>query len=280
MGRLTLLQIHIIGAIVAIIVGVSLYFTVISGANEQIAKNQTEYQGIKDRADKLPTAEKNLAKAKADKAKAEADFAVYDRKYMPVINYGKSRLQFMRSQLWNFTGKNSWPNRLFAGVRGFMSREQARNGIRWSNPDVLQMGPFGPNPNSIDIAEAGHGLGESDKTLHYTYQMNVTAPSIQAILRHVNAWSSLGGYGVPVVQGLQIAGQSPELQATYTVTLTLMLKEDIPPTNPRIGTSGAGGGQGGFGGGMTSGGGMMMGMGPGGSAGMNQMMSGGMGGGK
>ena len=50
MSRLTLLHINIIGAVVAIIVAVALYFTIITSAQDQITKNQSENTEVVGRA--------------------------------------------------------------------------------------------------------------------------------------------------------------------------------------------------------------------------------------
>ena len=53
MNRLTLLHINIIGAVVVLITGAALYFTVISSANDGIAKAKTEFEGVDGRFKQL-----------------------------------------------------------------------------------------------------------------------------------------------------------------------------------------------------------------------------------
>src|SRR5436190_474944 len=130
MNRLTLLHINIIGAVVVLITGAALYFTVISSANEGVQKAETDYNGVKARADKLPG--NKIAKANAEKAKANAikEYAVAEATYMPVFGYTKNRFVDMMHIWWPNHGR-SWPEKYIHAVRGFMAQEARRNGIHW-----------------------------------------------------------------------------------------------------------------------------------------------------
>lgn len=262
MSRLTVLHINIIGAVVAVIVGVALYFVLIPPAKETVKKNEDTYNSVKAVADTLPTEIADAEKARSDKAAAEAQYHVYEAQYMPVIGYNKDRMKTMMRIFWPNHGR-SWPERFLHGVRGFMASERKRNGIVWENPGVITLGPYGPDPNTIEAGEPGEGLG---RVLRYSFPVSVRAKSLQQVLRHIVSWSAVRGIGVPVVEGLNVTGNSPRLQATYTVSLTIILhdNEQIPATNPRIAGSSAAGGGGMRG--MGSMGGPMM-----GSAGMGTM---------
>ena len=263
-----MMHINIIGAVLALIFGVALYFTIITGANDDQLKADTQYKATKTLAETLKKATADLAKAKKDKLAAETSYAVYERQYMPVIGYTTDRLTTMMRCFWPNSGR-SWPERYRRTVASWMSGERKRVGIEWDNPAVTAMGPYGPNPNSIDAGQQGEGLGENG--LHYRYAMQIRAKNIQAIEHHFRNWPLIRMAGVPVASNLQITGNSPNLSATYDLTFTLILHEKIPPADGRLGGSasgGAGGGtaSGGLGAkfGNAGGGGMMM----GGSSGM------------
>ncbi len=261
MNKLTVLHINIIGLVVGLIVGVTLWFTAITGAQETIKTNQTKFDGVETEAKKLPAAEKALKTAEEAKLKAETEYKVYAVKYMPAIGYGKytNRLDMMRNLFWPNNGK-SWPERFRKTVLTYMAQEQKRNGIRWDNPGVLTMGPYGPDPNTIQAGSPGDGLGEKSTggALHYTYQMSVGAKNLDSMVRHLSGWKNIRSAGVPVVDGFTMTGNSPNLVGTYTLTFTIIVDETIPPADPRIagGGGGGGGGRGGFGG-MTMPPGMM-----------------------
>jgi len=282
MSRLTVLHINIIGAVVAIIVGVALYFTIITAAQDQVKKNQEEYNSVKAEADKLPGARRSLAQAEAEKKKTEADYAVYRVKYIPTLNYTgttpQDRVKTMMRVWWPNNGK-SWPERFIAGVRGHMRAEARRNRITWLNPTVLVLPPYGPDPNRID-------MGDGDKAISFpaagAYPISVRGPSYQSLMNHLASWNQVRGVGVPTIDGVSLQGNSPNLVMNYNLRFTVIVEEDVPPSIGKIsGNAGAGGG-GGPAGGFGSGAGMaqMMRMGgggptgPGASAGMAQMMGG------
>jgi hypothetical protein len=275
MSRLTLLHINIIGVVVALIVAGGLYFTIITGAIDARTKAESDLKGVKDREAQFGTHEAMLAKANRDKVEAEKNYALYKRDYIPVIGYKTNRLDTMRYVFWPNNGK-SWPERFRRTLSAYMNGERRRNGVVWLNPEVTAMGPFGPNPNTIDAGRQGEQLGP---VLHYDYQMQVRAPSMSALNRHLRNWPSIRKAGVPTINGLQVTGNSPSLQATYNLTLTIIVEEPIPALDGRLGGTssgggGGGGGRGGFGGGVSPGGG-----GPGGgfpgSGAMGPMMGGG-----
>lgn len=275
MSKLTVLHINIIGIAIALIVGAALYFTVITKANDAQKVAQGEYDAVKTEADKLPTAKRNLANATTGRAAAIAQYSAFEGQYMPVIGYDKDVLRNMMRNFWPNGGK-SWPERYIKVFRAYMNAERKRNGIVWENPGVLVLPSFGPDPNRIDAAGAGEGLGP---VLHYAYQMSVRAKSLPALVRHIQSWSTARGFGVPTVDGLQIQGNSPNLTASYNLSLTIILRDAdakaMPQPNGRISGSG-GGGAGGMGGG-DRGRGMMGGMGMPGMGGPPGMSPTGMG---
>jgi len=283
MGKLTLLHINIIGAVVAIIVALGIWFTLVTGAQEQRDKAEAALKVVQDRASKADSAAKALKKANLDKIAAERDYKVFESTYMPVVGYAKytgpgARIRMMKELFWPNGGK-SWPERYRRLVASYMSAERKRNGIVWANPLVTALPAYGPNPNTIEAA-TGDKLGP---VLHYSYDMQVSGTNLGSLINHIKDWPNVKGGGVPVVDNVQILGNSPNLTMTYKLTFTLILTDqdvkNIPPEDPRVGGEGGsanggggfgGGGFGGRGGGMSMGGPSMMSGGP-------SMMSGGPG---
>lgn len=290
MGKLTLLHINIIGAVVAIIVALGIWFTLVTGAQDDRQKAQAAFKLVEDRAAKSTAAAGALKKAQQDKLIAEADWRRFDAIFNTTVGYKRytgpeARVRMMRDLFWPNGGK-SWPERYRRTIANYMAAERKRNGIVWANPMVIAMAPFGPNPNTIEAAP-GDKLGP---VLHYSYDMQVAGASLGSLVNHIKGWPKITAAGVPVVDSVQIAGNSPNLTMTYHLTFTLILRDSdvkaIPPEDPRVG--GEPGGGGGAGGGFPGmrGRGVMPGMGmPGmssggmGSGGMGSggpMMSGGM----
>lgn len=242
MSKLTLLHINIIGVVVALLVGAGLYFTIITGAMDAKAKEETALAGVQERANKLSTAERALKQAKADKVLAERQWSAYETQYMPVIGYTKDRLTTWLKVFLPNKGR-SWPERYIRTIRSHMASEQKANGIVWENPGAIVLPAYGPDPNTIDVGAQGEGFGP---VLHYSYDFAVRARSLGKLMQHIRSWSSLRQGGVPVVDGLQISGNSPNLRATYTVTFTIVVRDKLPDAVGRI--SAQGGGQSGMGG--------------------------------
>ena len=269
MSRLTLLQINIIGAVVAVIVGLALYFTIITNAMKDRDDKAAALKLVEDRASKLSTAQNALKRAQEDEKRTKIDWAVYEPVYMPIVNHDSNRVNAMMKDWWPNNGK-SFPERFMAGFRKHMADQAKSLKIAWLNPDVVAFPSFGPDPNAIDMGDTG--------TLKFgPYQMQVQGRNYQSLMAHIKSWNKIRLIGAPVVEGVTLTGNSPNLFAAYTVTFTLILHETMPGKISRIGGSGGSQGGGGGGGrGMSSGGGggMMMG-GPGISSGGGGMGSGG-----
>ncbi len=276
MGKLTLLHINIIGVVVAIIVALGIWFTLITGAQEDRQKAESAEKLVEDRANKAATAAAALKKAISDKQIAEVAYRRYEVVYMPRIGYARftgpdARVRMMKELFWPNNGK-SWPERYRRIIATYMAAERRRNGIIWANPLVTALPPYGPNPNTIEAA-TGDKLGP---VLHYSYDMQVSGKSLGSLINHEKGWPSITGAGVPVVDSVQIVGNSPNLTMTYRLTFTLILTDEdvknMPPEDPRVGgESGTANGGGGGGGGMMGGPGMM----PGGMGGRGMMSGGG-----
>ncbi len=272
MARLTLLHINIIGVVVALIVAVALYFTLVTSGQDLIKTNQTAYDGVHARKEKLPTAKRNKQTALAMEAKTNAEYAVYEGFYMAHFGYTGNRVKDMVRIWWPNNGK-SFPERFIAGVNKYMADQSKKHGVVWENKGVIMIASPGPDPNAIDMGDNGYlTLGP--------YQMVVRGKNLQSLMNHYRDWNNMKTYGVPVADGLSLSGNSPQLIATYNVTFTTIIsRETIPAKDPII-TGGGGQGGGGMGGpgmGMGSGGGPPA-LG-GGSMGGGSMGGGSMGGG-
>lgn len=250
MSRLTLLHINIIGAVVAIIVAVALYFTIITSANDQIAKNETEYNAVHSEAQQLGAAKQHLAKAQREKAETEQAWNVYKVAYVPQLGYiASDRLATMMRVFWP-NGGRSWPERFIKGVRHHMNQERKAHGIVWENPGVLMVPSYGADPNAIDMGDA------SPHVIHMPiYAMTVRGKNLNALVQHIYSWNNVTGLGVPVVSNASISGNSPNLVLNYQLEFTILVEEPIPPQNPRVGGTAGGGAGGGGGGGRGYGGG-------------------------
>src|SRR5688572_3079987 len=201
MSRLTLLHINLIGAFVAIVVGVALYFTLITSAQDAQKTQESAYTEVKGRADQLPMATSSRDNAVKEEQRTNRDYAVFQGKFMPTLGYSTNRIKTMMAVWWPNRGR-SWPERFIRGVRNHMNREQRRFKVTWTNPQILQLPSYGPDPNAID-------MGDGDDTLTFgPYPMVVRCPSMQAAMNHIRSWNSVTGLGVPTIEGTTLTGNS------------------------------------------------------------------------
>jgi hypothetical protein len=272
MSRLTMLHINIIGVVVALIVAGGLYFTLITGAQEERTKAQAAYDKVLGEANTWTTARKSLDAAIKERDDANRDYKAFEAKYMPRLGLKPTRVATMMDVFWPNNGK-SWPERFRRTLFTYMNAERRRTGVVWLNPEVATLGPYGPDPNAIAMGPV----------LRYDFPMQVRARSMAAVNSHLANWPSIRMAGVPVVSGLQVEGNSPNLTANYNLSLTILVHDPQPPIDNAVGGSASGGG-GGFGGGGGGGRGRGLpgfsGGGPGGpGGGISGGFGGGMGGG-
>jgi hypothetical protein len=251
MSRLTALHVHLIGVFVAVAVAAGLYFTLIPKATQNVKDQKKAADDVHAIAITRGAKEAALKKAKADKVVAEGRFKVYQSAYFPAFNYKAGGLATMRTVWWPNRGK-SWPERFIRAVRTHMALQSARNGVVWLNPGVVSLPATGPDPNTMSLYNAGDA---TQPVYKYVIPISVQAKNMDRLMRHIQAWYRIRNAGVPVVEGLQIAGNSPNLQAQYTVTLTIIMRDKLPAPEPRIG--GVGGGPAGARPGMMGAGGAM-----------------------
>jgi hypothetical protein len=259
MSKLTLLHINIIGAVVAILLGVGLYFLFIPKALQHIKTNEASYQDIKSKADTLPQAKMDLQNAIAENKILNATYKIYQSQYMPTMGYNKDAVvTMMRVFMWNY-GHN-WPRQFTKSYFTFMRNEENKFHLNWVSGKSLTFGPYGIDPSTIE-ADAGNGSNPESSTqcqgfgpiLHYSFHMLVTGPNMASLLRHVKDWNSAKGMGVPVVSNVRIFRVYSTMFCRYDVNTTIILHEKVMPEyNSRIsGTpSQGGGGQGAGPGGM------------------------------
>jgi hypothetical protein len=235
MSRLKALHIHLIGVFVAAGVAAGLYFTLIPPASENVKTQKAAYDAVHTEAMTRSREEQGYKKAVADKLDAEARYRVYEAQYMPKFGFKSTRLATMRYVFWPNHGK-SWPERFIKTVQTHMDRQTKANGIVWLNPGVITYPAYGPDPNGIPKYIGGD---LAQPIFRYSFPVEVQAPNMTRLLRHLQAWYRIRNAGVPVVEGLQIAGNSPNLQAKYNVSLTIIMHDTLPAANPRIGGSDA-----------------------------------------
>ncbi len=206
----------------AIIVAGGLFFFLIKPVNETIQKDEDNYNSTKSTADTLPEVKSKLKKAKLEQAKITAQWATYQSKFIPTINFETTglapRIRTLRDVFWQ------WPDRFGQSLTQFI---QHQPGITLLTPITIPA--EGSDPNSINM-----------NLISYSFPIQVEATDFNALMQHINRWNDIRKLGIPVIQSVpSISGMSPHILCNYTVTLYILPKGTPPPIDPRL-ASGAG----------------------------------------
>jgi len=224
MGKLTRPQIWIIFGVLSLIAGLTLFFTLNQPRRDDIDREEKRRSDRQQIADQKMMADKELKDAKALVVKANADWAVFDRRFMPRINL---------NNLYH-----AWEQ---------LQDERLR---------VLgqKLDKFIRADKSVQIVQASFSIpappDDPNQTLSpiFTYSGSVTVSgNFDAILKHVERWNTLDR--LALVTGFTLQGNSPQLVGSYSVQIFEFTQggDKLGPTFPAAG-GGAGGG-GGFPGG-------------------------------
>ena len=72
--------------------------------------------------------------------------------------------------------------------------------------------------------------------------MNIQARSFDAAMAHLRRFNDMSRHGMPVIDNVSLAGQSPNLQMTYTLALYIIPAHAPPPSDPFLTQPGGGAG--------------------------------------
>jgi hypothetical protein len=249
MGKITQLQVWIIGLVLSIISGVLIFFLLIKPANDETQSANQRIETARPTAAQEEQKKRDLVKAKQDVVKAERGWDLIDRTIMPDINV--TNLYRGMRQLWNEQLKVLGPR-----TEKFLRADKSVQIVSAN----IQLPPPPTDPNAVNRKAFVYDLG------------TVTVMgNFEEITRHVERWNKFDR--LVLADGLTLQGNSPRLFGTYTLRLFIFPHGTDKP-GPAIPQ--AGGGQGGGMGGMGMGGMGMGSMDMGGMSGPGMMAPGGM----
>jgi hypothetical protein len=240
MSKVTRPQIWIIFGVLSLIAVLTLWFTLNSPRNEEIAKEQARFEARDQVAQTKPQADKKFKAALVSVAAAKADWGRYDRRFMPRINISNlytAWQQIQKEQLYDLGPK----------LEKFVKADKGVQIVQSSFS--LYPPPNDPNQCSMPILADNKGAV-------------TVSGNFDAVLRHVERWNNFDR--LVLVTGFNLQGNSPRLMGSYNIQIFEFTQGDKPGPNFPAASGGAGAG------GM--GGGMMGGMG----GGMSGSMGGGM----
>ena len=256
MSKLTAVHIWIIGFVTVIIMSLLLFFLLIKPKNEEIAVSKSATDAAQlagGTEDKVAGHRKDLVKAKKETAVITSAWAINQRLYMPTIAFSTEHKSASLLNLYAFNGLYS-DGKLY-GIRdlptvwGLKVKKwydaHEREGIRRDFGQDFPIDSFSTDPN--DISKLTSITFPQSKPWHVT----VIAKTFDAAMLHLRRFNSMRGFGMPVVDGVALAGQSPNLNVSYDMALYVIPPAAPPAMDPVIGAGGGAApaaGPGGFGG--------------------------------
>ena len=274
MNRLLWWHWLLIGFGASLILFLILFFVIVKPRNDETARVKTEADGIETSGGTpIMVSQK---KAELDTAKKATitinqDWKNQSAQYMPPI-------EFTKDPLGSYSGVPGSDNR--AGVyhvngRAFGVRDLPTVWGRWITFWYASQWRDGITPLNgfpIDSFSADPNDVSQLKAIAFPqakpWDVEVNAKNFDAAMKHLARFNGIQRHGMPVVDKVALAGQSPNLRLKYTLQLFVIPPTEPPAPDPKISgaaaaSSGGGGSGGGGGGGMSS-----MGMGKGKMGGM------------
>lgn len=233
MSRLTMLHISLIGAGVALVVALALYFVpgTVKSKKEDIEKVKAETVSLQDQGgteEKVKGKNRQLADAKT---RAAADLRDWNRDsafYMPALNLSGELLSTYENTLIHMP--SDWGR--------FLNRwyDQQRNqGVAREVGVNFPIPSFPADPNYI--AKLTSITFPGDKP----WPLVVNAKSFNMAMAHLKKFNGMRNHGMPVVNNVALAGQSPDLKMSYDLALYIIPSREPARADPFLG--GAEGGE-------------------------------------
>ncbi len=203
MGKLTKIQVIVIGVVVTLIVGVGMFFLLIRPRAQQLNELETKLQEREAVAARKPQAEKDLQRAKLENLQARLDYRHYEVTKMPAVSFS-DRTEGMIAM---------WRER--SEVLGPMVEHWPRKfGVDLLND--IPIPPASSDPNSYADGLIRIPIGPISVRGDY-----------HSILRHLKGWNKFGR--LVQVEPMSLSGVSPVLTATYNATILIFPRGKIGP---------------------------------------------------
>jgi len=255
-SKLTALHINIIGIVSALVIAAILFLALIKPKNEAIALTQASVtsltaSGAGGTEDQVKRKKTELKNTQQEATQTKKRWALSEEKYMDnpqAINFGTT--ETLPLTYYNYM--TTLPTVVGRWVGAWYEAQRPRGVSRLPGVE-FPVEAFQTNPNAISEI----------KFLRFPQQgawnVALECKTFDAAMEHLTKFNTMRKHGMPVINNVALAGQSPKLQMTYDLTLYVIPKPVAPAPNPRIGSMPANAGgvaPGGFGGGSMMGGSM------------------------
>jgi hypothetical protein len=237
------MHVHIGGIVVILLVALILFFGMIRPKTQDTdLQNQAAASAVSGggtEADNKKTAA-DLVKEKKNTKQIQADWLVYQKKYMPDWKWENNLLA-----AYYLTNKvNDIPAQFGHWITDWYDA-QKRDGITRAPGVVFPIPPLATDPNGIAALTS-----VTFPTAKSPWKVSLICQTFDDAMAHLRRFNSMVGHGMPVVDGVTLSGHSPELMLNYNLALYIIPIQPPPPADTRIGvsTGGNAGGMGGMGG--------------------------------
>ncbi len=221
--KISVLNVGLIGLMVALNIGVAIFFMVIRPTQARIAILDSEITKYSSRAAERGRVEAELEAAKEDQQKQRQDWAMAMATLMPDLDL-TDRIKALPA-FWRE------PERTQRVLEQFLNSQTSRNQITSVSHSFSFPAP-GTDPNALPWPEWQVDFGQQQ-----------VRGSFKQILDHIRRWNQAPR--LVIVDGLSLSGISPQINASYTARMLLIPRamDDTPGGNVSfsVGASSRGG---------------------------------------
>ncbi len=245
MGKLTALHINIIGAVVALILSVALFFLLIKPKNEQLQLTQAETEQTKSSGGTEAAwkkAQRDLKDTQIAAQKTEAAWSVNERRYMPTLAFGQTKqpLNLFQNDAYvdpqgERFGLRDIPRLWGVWLEGWYGAQQpGTKFILADDKPYIGIPSYSPDPNAIAQLKA-LTFPETGKA----WKIAVVSTTFNNAMAHLRKVNTMQQHGMPVVNNVVLAGHSPNLAMAYEMAIYVIPHSDPPAADPIIAPAGA-----------------------------------------
>ncbi|HLJ54269.1 MAG TPA: hypothetical protein VKT77_04465 [Chthonomonadaceae bacterium] len=261
MNRLLWWHWLLIGFGASLVLFLILYFAMIRPATIKTTETNADSQSKEDAGgtpDKIAQKKAELKKEQANTKKVDADWETYASYYMPDIRYNKDVLRAYEGTQGTGTllvngkekGVKDLPEEWGKWISKWYSAQGPKIEKGGLKPGIIPLTgfpieAFSPDPN--DVSKLTAIAFPQTKP----WAVEVSATNFDAAMNHLERFNHIRQHGMPIVDNVALAGQSPDLRVRYDLKFVVIPPVAPPPSDPKIDATGAPAGGGGGGGGAS-----------------------------
>jgi hypothetical protein len=255
MQKLTILQINIIGIVIALVIVLILWVGLVRPKQEATQSTRTQIASVESSGgteQQVMQHQQDAKKAQAEAKRVDQQWHINSARYMPPLPYRTGESPDKLISIYenvpvgsDYRGFKDLPTVWGKWITAWYDT-QRKDGVSRTPGTEFPIPAFSTDPNAIS--------GIQNLTFPAPgkpWPVALECKSFGAAMRHLSRFNDMERHGMPVINNVALAGQSPNLMLTYDLQLYIIPGSTPPPADPRLGgTTGnnVGGGAGGIGG--------------------------------